>query len=367
VRVAYLIDQLGVGGTERQLLGLIDRLDRTRVQPYLCLLDGTSLASQALEPPDCPLVRLGVSKLLSKKGLQAAREFVQFLRREQIEVLQLHFPDSTYFGAPLGRRAGVRAIIATQRDLGYWVGARDRRLGRWYARLCCDHLLANGESCRQAAIDHFGWDVARSSVIQNGIDLDDYRPRINSPSSDAALVGMTANLRDVKDPLTFIAAAIAVCAQRTDVQFELAGEGPLRPQLEQRIAAAGLGARIRLLGAVADVARLIQRFDIAVLTSRSEGFSNAVLEYMAVGTPVVATDVGGNRELIEHEQDGLLVPVGDSQALASAILRLLNQPELGERLARSARQKVEASYAWPRVARSYEAFYASMAQRETGE
>jgi len=366
VRVAFLIDQLGVGGTERQLLGLIERLDRSRVQPFLCLLDGSSAASQALEPSDCQVLRLGVTKLLSPKGWQAARLFLQFLRREQIDILQLHFPDSTYFGAPLGRRAGVRAVIATQRDLGYWIQPNDRRLGRWYARLCCDHLLANGEACRRAAMENFGWDPARSSVISNGIDLEQYRPRLGARGASAPLVGMTANLRDVKDPHTFVSAAMEVCGKRPDVQFVLAGEGPLREALERQIASAGLGQHIRLLGAVTDVARLIEDFEVAVLTSRSEGFSNAVLEYMAASCPIVATDVGGNGELIEDEREGLLVPVGDPAAVAAAILRLLDDPALRDRLAAAARQKVAASFAWPQVARRYEDFYTNLLARERG-
>src|SRR5262245_9162132 len=93
IRVCYLIDNLAVGGTEKQLVSLINHLDRQRVQPFLCLLNGTGESSRGLEPPDCPTLRLGVQSLRSAKTIAAAWHFMRFLRRSQIDVVQLHFPD----------------------------------------------------------------------------------------------------------------------------------------------------------------------------------------------------------------------------------------------------------------------------------
>jgi len=104
-----LIDELAAAGTETQLLALVRRLDRRRVQPSLCLLRGDSAASRALEPADCPVLRLGVGSLRSPATLVRAWRLARFLRRERIDVLQVYFPDSTYFGVPVAWLAGVPA------------------------------------------------------------------------------------------------------------------------------------------------------------------------------------------------------------------------------------------------------------------
>ena len=107
VRVCFLIDELAAAGTETQLLALLRRLDRSRVRPYLVLLRGDSAASRALEPDDCPVLRLGVGPLHSPATLARAWRLARFLRRERIDVLQAYFPDSSYFGLPAAYLAGV--------------------------------------------------------------------------------------------------------------------------------------------------------------------------------------------------------------------------------------------------------------------
>src|SRR5262249_53232775 len=117
VRVCFLIDELAAAGTETQLLALIRRLDRCRLLPYLCLLRGVSVASRALEPDDCPVLRLGAGSLRSPANLVRAWRFARFLRRERIDVLQVYFPDSTYFGVLVGRLAGVPAVVRTRNNV----------------------------------------------------------------------------------------------------------------------------------------------------------------------------------------------------------------------------------------------------------
>jgi len=128
-RVCFLIDRLSTAGTESQLLALIRHLDRSRVTPYLCLLDGEDASSRALEPADCPVLRLGVKSLHHLRTIRQAALFRRFLRREQIDVLQVYFPDSTYFGVPIARLAGVRHIVGTRFNLGYWMTPLHRWLG----------------------------------------------------------------------------------------------------------------------------------------------------------------------------------------------------------------------------------------------
>ena len=149
IRVCFIIDQLRPAGTEIQLLGMINGFDRRRVRPYLCLLDGEDALSRSLEPGDCPILRLDMRKLFHLSSIRKAWTLLRFIRKHRIDVLQAHFPDSTYFGVPAARLAGVPRVVRTRRDLGYWLRPRDRRLGRLYNHLV-DATLVNSESVRES-------------------------------------------------------------------------------------------------------------------------------------------------------------------------------------------------------------------------
>ncbi len=345
IRACYLIDGLAIGGTEKQLLALISNLDRRRVQPYLCLLDGSSQSSRALEPRDCPVLRLEIRSLATFHAARQAWRFVRWLRKSQIDLVQLHFPDSTYFGAPLARLAGVQCI-RTRRNTGYWLTRRHRWLGRIVSRLV-DGTIANSESCRQAVIEQEGARPESVHVIPNGIDLDRFHPRDrSSPSNSVARkrVGIVANLRPVKNLDLFLRAAAILKERYSDLTFCIAGDGELRPHLEEITRQLGLDECVHFAGRVDDIPSLLNTFDVAVLTSDSEGFSNALLEYMAAGLPIVATDIDGTREVIEHGVNGLLVPPDNADSLAHAIENLLVDPTIASRLALKALQKSRQRY-----------------------
>jgi glycosyltransferase involved in cell wall biosynthesis len=369
VRVCFLIDRLLPAGTESQLVALIRHLDRSRVRPYLCLLDGEDDLSRSLEPDGCPVLRLGVRSLHRPATLLKAVRFGRFLRRERIDVLQVYFPDSTYFGALVGRLAGVPALIRTRNNLNHWVTPTHRLLGRLLNRLVTA-TVANCEACRQAvlATEH----AAPESVVvlENGVDLGRFLEIPLAGSGNASdrprRVGVVANLRPVKGLDVFVRAAAQVAASRPDVRFAIAGEGELRPDLERLAAESGL-KRLELPGSVQDVPAFLAGLDVAVLSSRAEGMSNAVLEYMAAGRAVVATAVGGNTQLIEDGVHGLLVPPGDPAALARAVERLLADAGLAARLAGAARRRARERYSRQAMVRRFEEYYLGLTGRRNRE
>src|SRR6478736_669845 len=123
VRVSFMIDRLSRAGTETQLLALIRELDRSRVQPTLVLLDGEDDLSRALEPADCPVLRLGVRKLLSVTAARAASQLRAFWREHRPDGLQAYFQDAAYFGVPLAKLSGVKRIVRVRNNLGYWMNS----------------------------------------------------------------------------------------------------------------------------------------------------------------------------------------------------------------------------------------------------
>jgi glycosyltransferase involved in cell wall biosynthesis len=364
VRVCFLIDELATAGTETQLLALIRRLDRRRVQPSLCLLRGESTASQALEPEDCPVLRLGVGSLRSPAMLARAWRLGRFLRRERIDVLQVYFPDSTYFGVPVGWLAGVPAIVRTRNNIGHWLTPLHRRFGR-LLNAFTTATVANCEAARQALLEAERPRAQSVVVLENGVDLTrfDVIPALGEQQRAVRRVGAVANLRHVKGLDVLIEAAARLDDVHPDVTFEVAGEGPERDVLQRLIAERGLADRFRLRGSVADIPSFLSAIDVAVLPSRAEGMSNAVLEYMAAARAIVATDVGANRHLLADGACGLLVPPGDFVELAAAIGRLLGDAGLACRLGEAARRRAREQFSREAMVRRFEDFYASLAQR----
>src|SRR4051794_12194454 len=155
VRVCFMIDRLSRAGTETQLLALVRELDRSHVRPSLVLLDGEDDLSRALEPADCPVIRLGVRKLFSPRAVSAARRLRAFWCEQKPDVLQVYFQDAAYLGAPLAKLCGVRKVLRVRNNLGYWLTRRHRVLGR-LVRPFVDATLTNTDAGRDALVAHDG-------------------------------------------------------------------------------------------------------------------------------------------------------------------------------------------------------------------
>jgi glycosyltransferase involved in cell wall biosynthesis len=357
--VCFVIDELAPAGTESQLLALIRHLDRRRVWPYLCLLRGDKPVSQAMEPDECPILRLEVGSLRHPRTLLRAWRFVRFLRRERIDVVQAYFADSSYFGIPAAWLAGVPHRIRTRNNIGHWLTPLHRHLGR-LLNLFTTQTLTNCEAARQALLVAEQPRPDSILVLENGVDLERFRdlpPLTEHQTTGAPRVGVVANLRPVKALDVFVKAAALVHARHPRAVFTVVGEGKLRPTLEQQAAAEGLAEHFTLMGGVADVPGFLAALDVAVLCSHAEGMSNALLEYMAAGRAIVATAVGAAPELIADGIHGLLVPPGDAQKLAEAISRLLGDRELSQRLGAEARRRARERYSREAMMRRFTEFY----------
>jgi glycosyltransferase involved in cell wall biosynthesis len=363
VRICFLIDELAAAGTETQLLALIRHLDRRRFQPYLCLLRGDNPMSRKLEPADCPVSRLGVGRLLGFTALARAARFARFLRRERIDVLQAYFPDSSYFGMPAAWLARVPHRLRTRNNVGHSMTPLHRLLGHTL-NLFATGTIANCEAARRSLLADERPDPAKVVVLENGVDLTRFQavpPLARRRMGERKVVGMVANLRSIKGPDIFLRAAARVVRRNHDALFRVAGEGELRPTLELEAARLGLEDRFQLPGSVADVPGFLADLDVAVLSSRAEGMSNAVLEYMAAGRAIVATAVGATPDLIEDGTHGLLVPPDDYDRLAAAIDRLLGDPVLAQRLGEAARQRACKRFSREAMVRRFEDYYQRLA------
>ncbi len=364
IRVSFVIDNLSRAGTETQLLALIRELDRKRVSPSLVILDGDNPLSRSLEPSNCPFLRLGLRHLLRHSTLQVAWRLQNFWREQRPDIVQLYFMDSAYFGVPIAKLAGVKKVVRVRNNLGYWLTRKHRLLNRLIQPLV-DVTLTNSTSGRDALIQNDRLSPNQVAVIENGVDLERFA-NFPAPCSRGSVVrvGCVANLRAVKNIDGFMRAARQVSDRIPNVMFEVVGDGEEHPALEQLHAELRLGDRFILRGSVSDVPAFLRSVDVAVLPSHSEGMSNALLEYMAAGRAIVATDVGANTKLIVDGRHGLIVPPKDVIALANAIERVITDKALSQQLGRAALAKVEAEYSRGAMRIRFEAFYWSLLTRK---
>ncbi len=373
IRVCFMIDRLSDGGTEDQLLCLIHHLDRSEIEPHLVVLDKDDQRSRALESHGVPLLRLGVDGLLRPRSLAKARRLARFFRHERIDIVQVHFPDSTYFGVLVARLSGVPRLVGTQFNTGHWIKRWDRWLLRIYQRLIIDATVTNCEACRESVIKHQGAHPESVVVIENGIDAGRFLECNSAEGQKTAgrgvsrRVGIVAGLRPGKNVDLFLQAAKLIAEEIPGVHFEVAGDGPLRRQLQSLTDELGLRDQVTFHGNVVQVPELLSTLDVAVLCSSAEGLANSLLEYMAAGRPIVATQVGGNAELIQDEVTGLLTPPGDAAALARAILRLLSDRGLARRLGTAAQRRARQHNSHQVKAWRYQQFYRGLLDEGTDE
>ncbi len=355
IRVSFVIDRLSRAGTESQLLALIKGLNRDIVQPSLVLLNGNDDESRSLEPVGIPILRLGLTRLVGAQTLTAGARLLKFWREYRPEVVQSYFLDSSYFTIPLARLIGVRTVVRVRNNLGYWLGGKHLQLGRFMGRL--SHVtLTNSDIGKQAIHEIERGNAEKIEVIENGVDLerfDDCSP-VNWKQK-LLTVGGVANLRPVKN----IDGLIRVASQlrHLPLRWEIAGGGPEHDTLTQSIRENALEDRFLLRGPIQDVPQFLKGIDIAVLPSHSESMSNALLEYMAAGRAIVATDTGANAKIVRHSIEGQIVPTRNDEALAEALTLYTNQPSTANQHATNAQKRVRETFSRQAMITRFEEFY----------
>ncbi len=375
IKVLYVIGTLDVGGTERQLVELVTRLDPQAFIPVVfCLSSGGAL--------EAPLKAGGIRvQVVGFRGFRhsAGVAFAWRLPAMMAELIRLvrliraEAPDVVHgllfwayvIGAFTARAAGVPVVIAGRRSLGIFKAAKPHyRFLEQLANRMTDLVIANSEAVRRDAIREEGLPGDKVVVIPNGLDLerfaaapDDALRRSLGVPDRRPIVGVVANFIHYKGHRDFLQAWADVVKEFPRAAALLVGEGPLRAECEAQVAALRLDESVRFLGSRDDVPALLALMDLVAHPSLEEGFSNAILEAMAAGKPVVAANVGGNPEAVVDGETGLLVPPRDSAALAGAILRLLRHPEEAARLGEAGRRRVAEHFLISSTVQRYEAVY----------
>jgi glycosyltransferase involved in cell wall biosynthesis len=360
MRIAYFAPLLATGGTQRHLQQVLGLLDARRFRAEVFTLRPGGEIERDLRAAGVPVSSLDVpGRLAAPRAVSALLRTARRLRAERVDVVHGYQWRPSLVGALVGRLAGVPLLVASKRSLT----GKDRGAGRAWRRIArqVDTVLVNADALRVEG-ETQGM-RCRWTLLRNGIDVDAFRPggaaaeakRALGLAPDRPVVGTVGRLEWRKGHDVLLAAAERLRGRR--LQMLLVGDGPLAEDLARRASALGLAGDVRFTGTLDDVRPALAAMDVFALPSREEGMSNALMEAMAAARPIVASDVGGNGEVLDGGRLGLLVPADDALALADAIGGLLDDAARASALAAAARDFVTARFGAPAMVAELETFY----------
>jgi glycosyltransferase involved in cell wall biosynthesis len=300
--------------------------------------------------------------------------------RERPAVLHSYLFSANWRSLLAGRLTRVPLIISSVRNVD--IHSRSAGLAfEWLLAGLTDRVIANAEAVKDHVSRRHLIPAEKIHVVYNGVALERAEghaggggvPETGGATAGAGVpdrggrVAMIASLTPKKDHGTFLEAVRLIARDAPDTRFQIVGDGGLRDELSDRVTSMGLSDVVELTGARDDIGAILSEVDVSVLTSLKEGCSNVVLESMAAARPVVVTDVGGNRELVEDGVTGYLVPVGDAAGIARRVLELLRNPDLRQSMGAEGRACALSRFTAERMADDTVAFYLSvLGVRATG-
>jgi glycosyltransferase involved in cell wall biosynthesis len=346
--ILLVLDQFpkSLGGGERIVLKLAALLPRYGFRVSILTFFVHPESSFFTTPPSCPVYMLPLRRTYDLAALRAALELSRFIDQQEVRIVQTFFESSDIWAGLVVKLFSNAKLVWSRRDMGI-LRTRKHHLSYRLMADAPDRVFAVSEQVRQHCITVDRIDPARVETIYNGLDLDDPPMANTAKVADEFLVATVGNIRRVKGHDLFIKAAAAVALQFPKASFSIAGE-VLEPEyfaeLQMLIRDLNLADRFHFAGGVTDLREYLSGADVFVLPSRSEGFSNSIIEAMAAALPVVATDVGGNAEAVRDGVSGYIVPPEDPRALAEAIMGLLLDPNQTRRMGEAGREIAAANF-----------------------
>jgi glycosyltransferase involved in cell wall biosynthesis len=346
--VLLVLDQFPktLGGGERIVLNLAALLPkygyRASILTFSVHPDSTALKSRS-----CPIYVLPLQRTYDLTALRAAFELRRFLRQQHVQIVQTFFESSDLWAGFVTKAMSKAKLIWSRRDMGILRTHKHHIPYRLMAS-APDAVFAVSEQVRQHCIEVDRIDPTRVQTIYNGLNLADWNT-VSRPAKAPGelLVTTIGNIRRIKGHDIFIKAAASIVRRFPKVSFSIAGD-VLEPdyfaELQTLVRDLNLSDYFHFVGGITNLREHLSAADIFVLPSRSEGFSNAIVEAMAAALPVVATNVGGNAEAVKDGVSGFVVPSDDPAALSAAITRLLSDPSLAKAMGEAGKDLVAENF-----------------------
>ena len=367
IRVLHVLLSLEPGGLENGVVNVINRLDRTRFESSVCCLKHAGEFARRIEDP-----RVAIHELHWRGGNdpRLALRLAGLLRRTRPHIIHTRNAEPFFYGFAGAKLARTQALVHSEHGRKFDDRPARFAVQRWMSRHT-DAIFAVSGQLKADLVKHIGMPEASVEVLHNGVDLSRFNvaDRGSAPVSGSAretlrrewgvpegvlVIGSVGRLVAVKNYALLLR---ALAASGLDAHLVLAGEGPERAALTALAASLGIASRVHLLGHSNDVDRVLGAFDVFVLPSFSEGMSNTLLEAMAAGVPPVASDVGGNGEIVRDGVDGRLFKSDDEAGLAACLVALCRDDAERARLAAAARERVLSTFDIDQMIERYEQLY----------
>jgi len=369
------------GGTEGQVLNLVQHLDRKAFDlQFACLRKGGDMLAD-FEKLNIPISEFRIRNLYGPRTVLQQMRFAAHLRTQNFQIAHSYNFYANMFAIPAARLARVPVVLASIRDRGVYLTPNQKIAQRIVCRLA-DRILVNAESIREWLLEQ-GYEESKINVIKNGVDMSRYtgntnrshiRRELGIPDSSPIVV-LIARLNPQKGVDDFIKAASLLRLSHPEVRFLIVGsklqyqEGVFSQdqeylqELQQLAADLGVGDSVIFAGHRTDTPEILAEAAISVLPSHSEGLSNTLLESMAAGIPTVATNVGGNPELVRDQVNGILIPLKSPEHLTQAIRMILDDSELADRFGHAAKKMAIEGFSLEKMTADTQALYrAELAQ-----
>jgi glycosyltransferase involved in cell wall biosynthesis len=349
IRVAHVTLGLEMGGQEKLLVEFARQADRDAFELFFVSLSTRGRLTADVEGHGWPVHALGEPNGL-RPGM--ALRLAQLFRRWRIDVVHTHDDRPLIYGASGARLARVPGVVHSRHGQSFWITRRQTTLVQLAAGLT-DHFVCVSKDSARLTAEH-GIPANKVRTIWNGIDL--MRFDLCQPAPRGPVVAV-ARLSPEKDMRTLLRATALAVREEPKFRVQIAGDGVCLADLRKLAQEINLGDHVDFLGQVRDVPGVLARSSLFVLPSLSEGVSLTLLEAMARGRAVVATDVGGNPEVVVPNETGLLVPPRQPEQLAQAMLCLWRDPERSQVMGLAGRRRVEQHFDVRQMVAAYEALY----------
>ncbi len=372
INILFLIDTFYYpgAGTENHLYYLASRLNKDRFNPIVCYFEGNSLLAELLQKEGITAVNIPLSRIYSPKAFVQAFKLAKLIKKNKIDIVQTyHFKSDTY-GVFVSRLSGVPKIISSRRDTGDLKKTRHTLLNKIMNQFI-NHYIMVCEAVGKTFKESEGIPQKKMTTIYNGVDLkrfstngdqrlDDLKREIDIEKG-TFVVGTSAMFRPEKGYDVLLEGIKKANPYIGNWKVLLMGhwwDGITYEYCKEYCDKNGLNHIIRFMGYKNEIEKYLQIMDVFCLVpKRNEGFSNAILEAMAMGKPVIATDVGGNAEAVIHNETGIIIPPDDSDSLAEAILKLYRDPELRLEMGKKGRKRVEQEFPMEKMIKEHERLY----------
>jgi D-aspartate ligase len=359
VKIMFMIDMIaGLHGTEKYLLNFVKLLDKEKFSPIIVSLYQKGKIAEEFYTLGIPIISMPIKRIYSPLSLIQFSRLYRIMRQHRVDILETIHKTSDLIGPAIGRIAGVKVIISNRRDMGFWRTTKDDIAYR-FTDCFVDRIKCN----TKAATKHFSQiekvPISKFDVSYNGVIADNHKMSIEDIKKIKShygikegeiIIGVLGGVKKVKGHVEFLEMARILSRTHKNIKFLIVGGGYKTQNdeyfnfIKKLSFQKGLDGKVIFAGFIKDVNKILPIFDIAILPSYTEGCSNVLLEYMAAGKPVVATDVGGNPEIVLDGITGFIVPPKDGNLLKDKVERLLFSKSLRESMGRAAYRQVSKHF-----------------------